>query len=211
MNYDAILFDLDGTLLDTLEDLRNSVNYALTRMGFPTHDLPTIRSYVGNGVKKLVERSLPQDVSDEIFGRAFTLFFLHYSKNMAVKTKPYNGIPEVLDELKQHYKLAIVSNKAQNAVTNLNNIYFKKYNMQALGEIKGRTRKPDPQIVYDALNALNAKNALYIGDSPVDIATAKASGLDLLCVSWGFVDTDVLKNAGANHIINTPKEIFNFL
>lgn len=219
--YDTVIFDLDGTLLNTLEDLKNSVNYALSAMGFPTRTLEEIRLAVGNGARTLLRRSVPESVDDAGVEQTFSLFRAHYGEHCNDCTAPYDGILPMLDTLKNRgFRLAIVSNKPDAAVKALCSLYFSKWICVAIGERENVRRKPAPDSVYAALRALSGSDstpdtasdtgfssALYVGDSDVDIATAAAAGMDCASVAWGFRDEAFLRAHGASRIIHTPSEL----
>lgn len=211
--YTTIVFDLDGTLLDTLKDLTNSVNYALSQMSYPVRTLDEVRFMVGNGVRTLMERAVPEGISPDDFEMCFSLFKEYYDMHCNDCTRPYEGVLELLHELKARgYHLAIVSNKIDHAVKALQKLYFQDVAV-AIGEKEGLRRKPAPDTVHAALNALqvSAAEAVYVGDSDVDIQTAVNSGLDCISVSWGFRDTAFLQTHGATTIINHPKELLAVL
>ena len=213
---DTVVFDLDGTLLDTLEDLKNSVNYAMTQCGYPEHTLDEVRRYVGNGILLLMQRAIPGGKDDPNFDKAFTLFKEHYGKHCNDTTKPYDGIMELLHTLKENnIKIAIVSNKADFAVKELNAIYFKDLILFAIGEkeSEGIRKKPAPDTVIEALKQLGstAENSVYIGDSDVDIETARNSGMDEILCDWGFRGEEFLKQHGAKIIIKKPDEILSLI
>lgn len=212
--YNTVIFDLDGTLLDTLEDLADSVDYVMKQMGFPSRKLSEIRSFVGNGVQRLMELSVPNDQQNPRFEEAFNLFKMHYSKNSRNKTKPYSGIIEILKYLSANgYKLAIVSNKYYDAVNDLNKLYFQEYIRVAIGERENISKKPAPDTVLQALDELKSSKdeAVYIGDSEVDIETARNVGMDCISVSWGFRDKSWLEKFGANVIVDNPKDILKYV
>ena len=207
---DTIIFDLDGTLLDTLEDLTDSVNYAMERFGLPTHTLDAVRGFVGNGVAKLIERAIPQGVQNPSYEAIFEAFKEHYAKQCEDKTRPYEGIMELLALLKEHgYHLAIVSNKFDGAVKQLCNKYFGEYISVAIGESDQVKRKPAPDTVYQALRELGSdgSRAIDVGDSEVDLQTAQNAKLPCVSVTWGFRTKEQLLNAGAELIIRTPQEL----
>lgn len=213
---DTVIFDLDGTLLDTLEDLKNSVNYAMRQCGYPEHTLEEIRTYVGNGILLLMQRAIPGGKEDPQFDKAFALFKEHYGKHCNDTTKPYDGIMELLHTLqKNNIKMAIVSNKADFAVKELNEIYFKELIPVAIGEkeSEGIRKKPAPDTVMEALKELGstAENSVYIGDSEVDIQTARNSGMDEILCDWGFRGEEFLKQHGARNLIKEPQEILSLL
>ena len=207
---DTIIFDLDGTLLDTLEDLTDSVNYAMERFGMPAHTPDAVRGFVGNGVAKLIERAIPQGVENPSYEAIFETFKEHYVKHCEDKTRPYEGIMEVLALLKkQGYHLAIVSNKFDGAVKQLCEKYFGEYISVAIGESDQVKRKPAPDTVYQALRELGSESsrAIYVGDSEVDLQTAQNAQLRCVSVTWGFRTKEQLLNAGAGPIIRTPQEL----
>lgn len=208
----AILFDLDGTILDTLEDLADSVNYALSSLGFPTHTVSEIRAILGNGVKNLISRSLPENATEEDFEACLSIYKEHYEINKTNKTAPYDGIISLLTELKaMGYKLAIVSNKHDDAVQGLYKMFFSEYADFALGNTDALPKKPEPDMVYCAIEKLGVDHSevAFVGDSEVDIKTAKNAGLPCIAVTWGFRDEDVLINAGADIIIHYPSEFIS--
>lgn len=210
MKYQLAIFDLDGTLLNTLEDLADSVNYIMKQFGYPERTLTEVRSFVGNGIRKLIERSAPEDATSEEIDRMFEEFKVYYGEHCADKTKPYEGIRELLDDMqKQGIKLAVVSNKADYAVKTLCEQYFPGIFDEAVGERTGIARKPAPDTVNEVLKMLQTEKskAVYIGDSEVDVQTARNAELDCIAVDWGFRDAEVLKAAGAEKIASTPAEV----
>lgn len=211
MKYEAVLFDLDGTLLDTLIDLTNSVNYALEKMGYPKREKEEVRRFLGNGIKRLMELSCPEDIEEEAFERTFNLFKEHYDKHSQDNTKPYDGVLELMRKLSvQGVKLAIVSNKVDSAVAKLHERFFSEYVDVAIGDRPGLNRKPEPDSCLLAMKELGVskENTVYIGDSEVDIATAANAGLDCITVLWGFRDRDFLEEKGAANIVSAPDEIY---
>jgi len=211
---DTIIFDLDGTLLNTLEDLTDSVNYALELYGFPYKNMTQVRSFVGNGVARLMELSIPQGLNNSQYEICLEDFRRNYSGNIINKTDAYKGIMELLKELsKQDYKMAIVSNKFDKAVKELNKVYFGEYIKVAVGETKNISRKPAPDTVFKALRELgsSASKTIYVGDSEVDVQTAKNSGIVCVGVTWGFRDREVLEMEGANYIIDKPEELLRII
>lgn len=214
MHINTIIFDLDGTLLNTLDDLCDSVNYALDKFGFPVRSIEEVRTFVGNGVKKLMERSVPLNTSNDTIDQCLTIFKEHYSNNMRIKTKPYEGIYETLNSLKEKgYKLAIVSNKYDKAVKELCKDYYSDFIQVAIGESNGVNKKPAPDSIYAAIEELNAspENAIYVGDSEVDVQTAHNTGIPCIGVTWGFRKREVLKAEGADLIIDDPYELVDYL
>ena len=208
--YDTIIFDFDGTLLDTLEDLKNSVNFVLNKYGFPCKSLDEIRRFVGNGVARLIELSIPDGINNTKFEECLIDFRDHYSKNMQNNTNSYRGINELLEQLfEEGYKIGVASNKFDEALKELNKEYFGKYIKVAIGQSEDRRKKPAPDIVFKVLEELGSTvdNAIYVGDSEVDVKTAKNSGLICVGVTWGFRDKEVLEHEGAEYIIDTPKQL----
>ena len=214
MKYQLAIFDLDGTLLDTLEDLADSTNYVMRSFGYPERTLAEVRRFVGNGIRKLLERSAPNGTPSEEIDRMFEQFKEYYGAHCADKTKPYDGIMELLASLKKKgVRLAVVSNKADYAVKALCEQYFCGCFDEAVGERTGIARKPAPDTVNEVLKNLkiDKSNAVYIGDSEVDVQTAKNAELDCIAVDWGFRDKKVLKEAGAETIVSTPAELFEHM
>lgn len=212
--YKAVIFDLDGTLLNTLEDLTDAVNHVMRQFNYPEHTIEEIRSFVGNGIKLLIERSLPYGKDNPEFDKVFSEFKSYYTSHCQIKTRPYDGIMELISSLKeQGYKLAIVSNKNQSAVTELNNIYFSDYISTAIGEKEGVRKKPAPDTVIKALNELgiSSDDAVYVGDSDVDRETAKNSDMDCISVTWGFRERKLLESLKPYAIIDKPDELFNYV
>lgn len=214
MKYDTVIFDLDGTLLNTLEDLADSVNFAMESCGFAKRTEEEVRCFVGNGIKLLIERAVPEGTEEKQIEKAFQAFRKYYGENCMVKTRPYKGIMEILEKLNEKgIKMAIVSNKVDSAVKELNNCFFKDYIDVAVGECENVRRKPAPDSVNKALELLGSdrEKALYVGDSDVDIDTAKNSGMDCVSVSWGFRGREFLKEKGAEVIIDMPEELMDVL
>lgn len=212
----AVIFDLDGTLLNTLDDLADSTNYALSRFGYPTRTIDEVRQFVGNGVAKLIERAIPEGKNNPNFGKCLAIFKENYAQNMYNKTAPYNGIIEMLSNLKlKGIKIAVVSNKFDLAVKELCKKYFEGVIDFAAGEneAQGIKKKPAPDTVISVLNEFNfaPEDAVYVGDSDVDIMTAKNSKMPCISVTWGFRDEKFLLENGATILINAPSEIYNHL
>lgn len=209
----TIIFDLDGTLLDTLEDLKTAVNYALSTCNMPVRTLEEIRQFVGNGVKKLMVRAVPEGEQNPAFERAFELFKEYYGEHCNDVTKAYDGIPELLEVLKNAgYALAIVSNKIDSAVQDLNSRYFPQVDV-AIGDRENLKRKPEPDSVFLVLKELGRtkEEAVYIGDSEVDLQTAQNAGLACISVLWGFRDRGFLAENGAKIFAENPIEIPDIL
>lgn len=206
MKYRVALFDLDGTVLDTLDDLTAAVNHAMTCEGFPTHTRERVCAYVGNGISKLIERAAPAGTDEETVARALAAFRVYYADHCAVYTKPYDGVLDMLRTLRAAgVRTALVSNKADFAVQALAKTYFDGLFDVVLGERAEIPRKPAPDMVHHVLTALHAApaDAVFIGDSDVDVLTAKNAGLDALSVTWGFRDADCLRQAGATHLVDS--------
>ena len=212
MKYQTYIFDLDGTLLDTLGDLAASVNYALRTHGLPEHSLDDVRRYVGNGVRKLMERAIPDGADHPLFDETFATFREYYMAHSLDTTRPYEGIPEMLAALKARgCRLAVVSNKMMAATQALCHHFFLDTIEVAIGEHEsaGIRKKPAPDTVVAALTALGVgkDRAVYVGDSDVDILTARNTGLPCISVLWGFRDRDFLINHGAKSLITHPAEL----
>ena len=209
---DTVIFDLDGTLLNTLEDLKDSTNFALSQFGYPERTLEEVRQFVGNGVSKLIERAIPQGIDNPNFEKCLEIFKVNYSTNMYKKTAPYDGISDMLKDLKfSDYKTAVVSNKFDSAVKELCSKYFFSLVDAAVGQMDDVPKKPAPDGVLKVIKILNSKreNCVYIGDSDVDVMTAKNSQLPCIGVSWGFRSKDVLKSAGCHIIVDKPCDIID--
>lgn len=214
MKYTTVIFDLDGTLLNTLEDLMDAVNYALHEYGYPKRTLDEIRTFVGNGAGILVKRALPDGESNPDFEEILSVFRKYYTAHCEIKTHVYEGILQLLQLLQNDgLKLAIVSNKPDSAVKELNQSYFSSCVQAAVGEKEGIRRKPAPDMVQNALAELNSlqEETVYVGDSEVDIQTAANAGLDCISVSWGFRDTDFLRSHGASVIADTPQQVYEII
>ena len=214
MKKTTVVFDLDGTLLDTLQDLANAVNYALEQQGMPKRTLEEVRQFVGNGVRLLMIRAVPDGENNPLFEETFALFKEYYGEHCNDTTCLYPGVEEMITSLKaQGYRLAIVSNKADFAVKELQQIYFKGKIEVAIGEKDGIRKKPAPDTVMQALKELgsSSEEAVYVGDSDVDIATAANSGMPCISVTWGFRDVPFLKEHGATHLAASAEELYAIL
>lgn len=212
LRYDAVVFDLDGTLLDTLDDLKNAVNYALGKMGLPLRSREEVKAFVGNGVAKLMERSVPTGTSPQDTAKALTAFKSYYAPHSKDNTAPYPGIPETLTALRDMgCRLAVVSNKFDAAVKELARDYFPGLMDLAAGENEANQipKKPEPTMVLRTLEALGVspERAVYVGDSDVDLQTAKNAGLPCISVTWGFRDREFLLQQGAAVLISHPREL----
>ena len=213
---DTVVFDLDGTLLDTLDDLMNSVNYALESNGYPARTRDEVRRFVGNGILLLMQRALPSGQENPGFDKVFAGFKEHYGIHCNDLTKPYEGIMELLELLKEKgVKMAIVSNKADFAVKELSEIYFKGIIPVAIGEkeSEGIRKKPAPDTVMEALRQLGSttENAVYVGDSEVDLATAENCGMDYILCEWGFREREKLEELGGKVFVKKPSEIADLI
>lgn len=213
-DFKTYIFDLDGTLLSTLNDLASSTNYALRWAGMPERTIEEVRMFVGNGVKLLMERAIPEGVNNPKFEKTYAKFREHYMEHNLDTTRPYDGVPELLHELKRRGKhLAIVSNKFYAATQDLAKHFFPDTIEVAIGERENIRKKPAPDTVLEALRQLNVsrEDAVYIGDSDVDIMTAKNCGLPCISVLWGFRDKDFLIEHGGSLFVEKPIEILSRL
>jgi phosphoglycolate phosphatase len=211
---DTIIFDLDGTLLNTLEDLTDSVNDTLARHSYPPRTIAEVKNFIGNGVGRLIELSVPAGTDERECRNCLVEFRRHYAANMMNKTKTYDGIPELLRTLaEENYRIAVVSNKFDAAVKELCGFYFGEYIKAAIGESENVLKKPAPDSVLKALEELGstAGQAVYVGDSEVDAETAGNAGIPFIGVTWGFRDRAVLEQNGAESIINQPGELLDLL
>ena len=207
---EAVIFDLDGTLLNTLEDLCDAVNVALKTNDMPERTLEEVRQFVGNGVRTLMVRAVPDGEDNPLFEKTFSDFKEYYEVHCKDKTGPYRGIVELMEVLhSREIKMAIVSNKIDSAVKELNDFYFSEYTEVAIGEMEGVARKPAPDTALKALKELDvpAERAIYVGDSDVDIQTAKNAGIECVSVTWGFRDRTFLLEHGATKLIDYPLQL----
>lgn len=214
MRFNTTIFDLDGTLLNTLDDLADSVNCVMEAHRFPVHTRDEVRRFVGNGVPLLIERAVPAGTDRETYAQCLAEFKAHYEQNMCNKTGPYTGIPELLAALRDRgVRMAIVSNKFDAAVKGLCRRYYGEFIHVAIGERSDVRKKPAPDSVFTALRELGAtaEEALYIGDSDVDIQTARNAGLTSVGVTWGFRDRELLEREGAHYIIDAPAQLLNII
>ena len=198
----GILFDLDGTLLNTLEDLLDATNHALEVCGYPKRTLSELRRFVGNGAENQIRMSLPDGASAEEVQRVLGIYKPYYTNHCQIKTRPYDGIPEALAILKEKYPIAIVSNKPDTAVKALCAGLFP--GIFALGDTPDCPRKPAPDMVYKACRAIGVETCVYVGDSEVDVRTAKNAGVPCLSVLWGFRDRAEIEEAGGAYFCETP-------
>ena len=214
MKYKAVIFDMDGTTLDTLEDLLGALNHTLGRFGFPLHDLREMRGYVGNGIRRQIEQGAPAGTPAETIDRMLPVFMEYYKVHGAEHTHPYEGIPELLRHLRDSgIRTAIVSNKADVAVRRLTEVYFPGLFEVSVGEKEGVRRKPAPDSVLEVLRimGLSVSDAVYVGDSEVDIQTADRAGMDRIIVGWGFRDREDLLRDGADRVFGSPREVEEYL
>ena len=204
----AVIFDLDGTLLNTLGDLCDSVNFVLESYGFPTRSLKEVNSFIGNGIGELIRRSLPQNEQDK-FDDALEKFREYYGEHSNVKTCVYDGLIPMLEKLRaEGYKIGVVTNKVDFAAKALCKEYFGELVDIALGDRVGVPRKPEPDAVYEAMSILDVKSAVFVGDSDVDIATAKAANLPCIAVTWGFRDRAFLEEHGGEIFADTAEDLY---
>ncbi len=203
------IFDLDGTVLDTLEDLCDGVNHILIKYGFAERTVEEVRSFVGNGSKKLMERSLPNGVNEETFLTCYGEFVEYYREHANIKTRPYKDIVHTLESLSSKGILcAVVTNKPHRAAVELCAEYFGDLIVETVGDSSDRPRKPDPLSVLDVIKKYNACKAVYVGDSEVDIMTAKNADIPCISVTWGFKDKDFLLQNGAACTVSTAAELY---
>lgn len=209
-----VIFDLDGTLLNTIHDLGEACNFALKEMGYNQHPIPAYNYMVGNGVKRLIERASP-DSDPESVDKLLKIFREYYNSHSTEHTKPYKGIPELLAELQsRNIAVAVATNKYQAAASNIISHFFPDVPWVAVeGQVEGRPTKPDPSIIFSVLSQhpTPKSEVLYVGDSGVDMETARRACVESVGVSWGFRPVSELKSAYADHIISFPDELLNFL
>ena len=198
----AILFDLDGTLLDTLGDLHAAVNVVLEQFGYPKRSIEEVCRFVGNGAAQLIRLAVPEGADH---APVLAAFQIHYAANCDILTKPYDGILQMLETMGKDYPLAVVSNKPDRAVKELAAIYFP--GLYARGESADCPRKPAPDMVFRAMEALDADRCVYVGDSDVDVATANNAGVPCLSVTWGFRSEEELLAAGAEYFCDHPTQL----
>lgn len=206
------IFDLDGTILDTLNDLYSAVNYSLVKNGLPVRNIDEVAAFTGNGIRRLIDLSVPNGTPETVTDAVFDDFKTYYAEHCNDSTRPYDGVKEVLSELKKKgCLLAVVSNKIDSAVQNLVNLHFPDVFDSVAGQKDGIRKKPYPDSVNFVLSDLNVprSEAVYIGDSEVDIATAKNADLPCVTVCWGFRSERYLLSVGATTLIHSPKELLN--
>lgn len=207
---DTVIFDLDGTLLDTLDDLTDSVNYAMNKFGFPCHTRDEVRLMVGNSVIYLIETAVPQGTDKQVIEECISAFEQHYAGNMRNKTAPYEGIMQMLEQVKAGgYKAAVVSNKPDGFTKQLVRELFGEYVSLAIGRSDSFPRKPAPDMVLHALDLLESstKTAVYVGDSEVDALTAANAGMPCVGCLWGFRDRQTLEESGITCFASSPDEL----
>lgn len=205
----TVLFDLDGTLLNTLGDLTDSVNHVLQAYGYPLRREEEIRRFLGNGSRNLIARSLPEGVDPQTAEKVHADYLAWYGPHSQIRTGPYEGIPELLDRLQeQGIQMAVISNKGDGQVKPLTEKYFPQIGL-ALGERVGIPKKPNPESVFEALRQLGAdpSTAIYVGDSEVDVETAKNAGIPSVAVGWGFRDRDELLECKPDRFIEHPLDL----
>jgi phosphoglycolate phosphatase len=214
MRYKLAVFDMDGTILNTIDDLTTATNHALEKYGFPVHTVDEVRSYVGNGMAKLIERAVPEETSEDDRMKVMEEFLDYYKDHSSVKTGPYDGIKELLERLKAAgVKTAVASNKPNIAVVDLVEKYFNGLFDAAVGDMEGQRVKPAPDMcrkIFEKLS-MGSEDAVYIGDSDTDILTARNAGLDEILVSWGFKGRAFLEEHGAKAICDTPDEVYDMI
>lgn len=211
---DTVIFDLDGTLLNTLDDLADSVNFALSMLGYPQRTVDEVRMMVGNSVVYLIEKALPEGTDEEELNRCLGIFEEHYKLNMRNKTAPYNGVKQMLSDVKKlGYKLAVVSNKPDVFTKELVNELFGEYISLAIGRSEALPRKPAPDMVLHAMQQLGSTGdtTVYVGDSEVDVITSKNAGLPCIGCLWGFRDRETLEKEGADYLISSPSQLIAIL
>ena len=211
--FDTVLFDLDGTLLDTLEDICGAANHTLRELGYPERTLAEMRRFVGNGAEMQMRRALGADADEETVAKALALYKPYYAAHCQIKTKPYAGVLELMAALKaEGFRLAVVSNKPDRTTRTLAARFFPELD-GAMGQREGIASKPAPDMVRAALDQLHAapEETLYVGDSEVDVATARNAGLDMIGVAWGFRGRAALEAAGAPLVADTPEQLLDML
>lgn len=214
MRYQTAIFDMDGTILETLEDMCASVNVTMDHVGYPRRTMDEVRRFVGNGAAKLIERCMPAGAEDPRYPAALEFYRAYYDAHAQIKTGPYPGIPELLNQLsREGVRLAVVSNKPDEAVRALTERYFPGVFPVAIGNRDGWATKPAPDSVYEAMRLLGARRegTVYVGDSDVDVDTARNAGLDSVIVTWGFRDEDFLRAHGAQHLAHNADELYEML
>lgn len=214
MAIQTVVFDLDGTLIYSLEDIADSVNFAMKKYGFKQYSVEEVKNAIGNGVRLLFERITPNDISDEVFEECLKDFKEHYSENMYNKTRPYDGVIEMLTKLKADgYKIAVLSNKFDSAVKELCNRYLGDLIDLAVGQKENIPEKPDAAGIIEIAEQLETplESCILVGDSEVDIQTANNAGIDCISVTWGYKDVNFLYENGASKLVYVPEDILELL
>ena len=215
MTNKAVIFDLDGTLIDSLEDLANSVNQTLSEFNYPKHEIQAYRYFIGDGVKVLLKRAIKEEVSDEVISQLHERFKVIYKKEIDTKTKVYDGIYELLNKLENiNYKKAILSNKPHNFTLDCMNKFFPEYSfIDISGQKNTIPKKPDASAALNIAKEFNqdSKNIYFVGDTKVDMQTAKNAGMIAIGVLWGFREESELREHGADYIVSTTQELYNIL
>lgn len=214
MKYNTIIFDLDGTLLNTLDDIADSVNLMLEREGYPPRTREDVREFIGNGAKNLIKRALPGTVTEQEVTRCLGVYKILYLDNMFQRTAPYAGIDEILRELKSiGVRIGVVSNKPHDATREMCEFYFGGILDAAIGDNPERKKKPAPDNIFEILKLLDSDkvNTLYVGDSEVDMETAKNAGLECVGVTWGYRSEETLTEHGADYIIEEPGQLIHLI
>lgn len=214
MAIQTVIFDLDGTLLYSLEDLKDSVNFVMKKHGFREYTIDEVREAIGNGVRLLMERILPKDIDKNFFEECLSEFKENYSKNMYNKTKPYDGVLDMLKALREEgYKIAVLSNKFDSAVKELSKKYFGELVDLAVGQKEGVKEKPSPLGIQEIAKELDTdvETCVMVGDSEVDIQTANNAGIDCISVTWGYKNIDFLYDNGATKLVYAPEDILELL
>ncbi len=211
----AILFDLDGTLINSLDDLADGVNHTLAKYGFPTFDTEKYKYFIGNGMRNLIERTLPEEFRNtEIHNKVLADFMAYYKAHSLVKTAPYSDVHTLLDTLiKKGVKSVVITNKAHAAAERISNHFFGDKITAVYGQREGIATKPNPEIIFLCLKELNLspENCLFVGDSGMDMLAGVNSGITPVGVTWGFRSEDELRENGAKHIINEPLELLELI
>lgn len=211
----AILFDLDGTLINSLDDLADGVNHTLAEYGFPTHETEKYKIFVGDGMRKLIERALPEDyINTETHDKVLADFMTYYKAHSLVKTAPYKDVEALLSELeKMGIKSAVITNKAHAAAVTITEHFFGGHITKIYGQRDGVPTKPNPEIIYSALGEMGLKKeeCLFVGDSGMDMLAGVNSGITPVGVTWGFRKSDELLENGAKHLIDTPLELLELV
>lgn len=214
MSYKAVIFDLDGTILDTLQDLANSVNHALRTHGYPERTMDEVRRFIGNGIRVLMRRSCPAGISEEAQEEALATFRVHYDAHCKDFTGPYDGIHELLNALRERgIRTAVVSNKIEPAVIVLCDEHFPGQFEYMVGNRPDLAPKPAPDSVNEVIGKMELarEDIVYIGDTEVDIQTANNAGIDCIGVDWGFRDGEYLRELGVKYVVEKPAEVLDIV